>query len=1057
MDRQQRQRPLSAKLTRPRTHAPLLRERVFREIDSALQRGTVAWIDGPPGSGKTTAVATWLEARARPFGWYHVDRADEDPAAVFFHLAEQARVLGGRRGLRLPVPTPEHLSDLAGFTLRFFRRLATALPDECILVFDNLHEVTAGGVVDVLREGVGELPVGMGVIAISRQPAPPALTKMVAGGQVQRVGWETLRLREEESRELALLHAAQCADARSMHERSGGWAAGLVLLAQRARDESAASMTAPGPGVFDYFAGEILDRAAPAHRDVMLCTALLPEISRDAAIALTGRVDAPEVLEDLHRRQYFTDRRAGSTPTWRYHDLFREFLQARLAQSTDPKTLARLRRQAGALLADTGAPGDAVVLYRQAGDWEAIGALIRLHAAALMAAGRWQTLAGWFEGLPESARRADPWVLFWWAACRVMTDPKDAQTLLTEAFDAFAAAGDTNGQFHAALAQAEVVFVLGETFRPLDRWIDALAPLLAGGRAFETVADGMRAWSAFVNACIYRRPEHPLMPEGVRYLDTHLRSPDIDDSQRTGVATVLLGAGHFAADEAMLHRVLPLTERLVQMESIAPVTRTWAAIWIVVVKYMWADFPGTATWTAWTRELAERHGLTIMVRVADVYRSYGLYQTGHVAEALKIDAELLAEDDALKVYTLAYALALSGAHQLHEGNTAAGDALFVRAIDAARITGFLCTEAVWQVQRACGLADQGRVAEAVATMASARAVVGGPQFTAFQALYSATDAWCALASGDRDAAVAHLRLALDASHPSKKIAKLCWIRHRLPELFSLALGENIAPDLVKRLIREWRIPPASSVDPRWPWPVRIRVLGGFEVLLDDVPLHHRRKAPRRLLQLLKTIAAFGARDVAMSRLADAMFPQDDGGKGEDGLRVALQRLRDLLRAEGHVLLRDGKVSLSPQSVWVDAVAFDAGLRRATSPAEIDAALALYAGPLLEGEDDPNYLEPRERLQNRFLRQAVERAEAHVAAGQCETALALYRRCADADVLNESFCQGVLRCCAALGRVAEGETAYRRLETALRDAFGRSPSEPTRRVFAALEDRRTPDR
>jgi DNA-binding SARP family transcriptional activator len=324
-------------------------------------------------------------------------------------------------------------------------------------------------------------------------------------------------------------------------------------------------------------------------------------------------------------------------------------------------------------------------------------------------------------------------------------------------------------------------------------------------------------------------------------------------------------------------------------------------------------------------------------------------------------------------------------------------------------------------------------------------------------LYAATDAWCALASGDRDAAVAHLRLALDSAHPSKKIAKLCWIRHRLPDLFSLALRENIAPDLVKRLIREWRIPPASSIDPRWPWPVRIRVLGGFEVLLDDVPLHHRRKAPRRLLQLLKTIVAFGARDVAMSRLADAMFPQDDGGKGEDGLRVALQRLRDLLRAEGHVLLRDGKVSLSPQSVWVDAVAFDAGLRRATSPAEIDAALALYAGPLLEGEDDPNYLEPRERLQNRFLRHAVERAEAHTGAGRCDAALELYRRCADADVLNESFCQGVLRCCAALGRVAEGETAYRRLETALRDTFGRSPSEPTRRVFAALGDRRDHDR
>lgn len=1040
---------LSAKLTRPRTHAPVLRERVFRELDEARLRCPVAWVDGPPGSGKTTAVATWLDTRGIPFGWYHVDRSDEDPASVFFFLSELAHAIGGGRGTRLPVPSPEHLADLAGFTHRFFRRFVAALPEGCVLVFDNLHEVAAGGVVDVLREAVSELPSGIGIVAISRQPAPPALARFVAGGQLQRVGWEALRFRPEESRLLAECHAAPGADARSLHERSGGWAAGLVLLAQQVRDEAGASMAAPGPGVFDYFAGEVLDRAPPAHREVMLLTALLPEISRDAAIALTGREDAPEVLEDLHRRQYFTDRRTGSTPTWRFHDLFREFLQARLVQTSDPGSLARNRRQAAALLAGSGSPGDAVALYRQAADWTGIGALIRAHAPALLGAGRWQTLADWFDGLPEAALRTDPWVLFWWASCRVMTDPKQAQTLMTEAFDAFAAAGDTNGQFHAALAQAEVVFVLGETFRPLDRWIDALAPLLAGGRAFETVADGMRAWSGFVNACLYRRPEHPLMPEGVRYLDAHLRSTEIDDSQRTGVATVLLGTGHFAADEPMLHRVLPLTERLVQMESIAPVTRTWAAVWIVVVKYMWADFPGTAWWTAWTRELAERHGLTIMARVADIYRSYGLYQTGHVAEALKIDAELLAEDDALKVYTLAYALALSGLHQLHEGHTAAGDALMVRAIEAARITGFLGTESVWQAQRACGLADQGRIAEAVETMAAARAVVGGPQFTTFEAWYSATDAWCALAGGDREAAVAHLRRALDPAHPSKKIAKLCWLRHRLPELFSLALAEHIAPDLVRRLIRDWRIPPASSLDPGWPWPVRIRALGRFEVLLDDVPLLHRHKAPRRLLQLLKTIVALGGRDVPLSRLADAMFPLDDGGKGEDGLRVALQRLRQLLGAETHVTLRDGKVSLSPQSVWVDAVGVDEGLRRATSAAEVDAALALYAGPLLDGEDDPHYLEPRERLHTRFLRHAVERAEARAAADECEAALALYRRCVDADVLNESFCQGVLRCCAALGRVAEGETAYRRLETALRDTFARAPSERTRRAFAAL--------
>ncbi len=1045
--------PLPAKLTRPRMHAPLLRERVFRQLDSGRDRATVIWVDGPPGSGKTTAVATWLDDRQVPCEWYQVDRSDEDPATVFYFLAELAARQRGRRATRLPTLTPAYLPDLAGFTHRFFRAFLARPPAGTGLVLDNVHEVQAGGLLEVLREAVGEFPPGMTLVCISRQPPPPALARLAASDDVLRLGWDILRFQADESRAVVAQRGDGAADGGALHERSGGWAAGLVLLTAQARDGAGDTgmVPVPSPSVFDYFAGEVLERTSPQQREVMLRTALLPEIPRDAAIALTGRVDAPEILEDLHRRQFFTDRRTGEPPVWRFHDLFREFLLARLALEADADQLTAMRRQAAALLAATGLPGEAVALYRQTQDWAAIVPLVRAQAQGLLAAGRWQTLAGWFEGMPEATIRADPWVLFWSASCRVMTAPKAAQALLTEAFDAFAAAGDEDGRFFTALAQAEVVFVLGETFKPLDRWIDALAPLLGESRTFESAAAGVRAWSAFVHACIYRALGHPLLPTGVRYLHAHLQSTDIDDSQRLAAATVLLGYAHFHADEPMLREVLALAERVVRQEEISPVTRAWAGIWITVVAFMLADFEHCLVCADRTKADAQRFGLATMVAVAENYRTASLYQLGQVAESLRIDEAALAGRDQQKVYTLTYAYSTAGIHQVYEGNHALGLQYIEKAVEGAQFTGFKAVEAVWDLYLALALEGAGRAREGLAAAQRAVDRVRAAHCRTYDGLAVITEACCHLALGDRDRTLAALRRALDSAQPWLQHAKLSWAVHRLPQLFSLALAEDIETDLVKRLIREWHIPPASPLDARWPWPLRIRALGRFDVQVGGAPLPLGRKAPKRLLELLKALVASGGRDIPLHRLADAMFPDQEADVAEDSLRVSLQRLRKLLGSDAFVVLREGRVSLAAQSVWVDALAFQQALGDDAPDDAIAEALALHAGELLEGDDAEWVIAPREKLRSLFLRQALRLGERKAAAAHWDEALRWYGRCADADLLNESFVQGVLRCCAALGRVAEGETAYRRLETALAATLNRTPSERTRRALQALRD------
>ena len=61
------------------------------------------------------------------------------------------------------------------------------------------------------------------------------------------------------------------------------------------------------------------------------------------------------------------------------------------------------------------------------------------------------------------------------------------------------------------------------------------------------------------------------------------------------------------------------------------------------------------------------------------------------------------------------------------------------------------------------------------------------------------------------------------------------------------------------------------------WPVRIRTLGRFEVIIDGVSLQSSGKSQRKLLELLKALVAFGGEQVNIDKLSDALWPDAEGG------------------------------------------------------------------------------------------------------------------------------------------------------------------------------------
>ncbi len=508
--------PALAKFSRPRLYNVQKRERLFRLLD-AHRTHPIIWIAGPPGSGKSTLVASYVEARKLPGIWFQADPGDADPATFFHYLRTAAADLSPRRAKHaaaLPVFSAEYAGDLPAFTRRFLREFFALFPANAMLVVDNFHEPKGEpGWRFAFAEGLREIPEGMNILFLSREPPPPEMSRLVGEQRITRIDWEALRFTAEESEAMTAGARVPPELARAIYKASDGWAAGIVLmrehLARAEADAPEALLPEGKEAVFQYFTGEIFGRARPENQRVLMFAALLPSVSAADAEVVSGNPEAVLVLDYVYRRHLFTDRRRiGTEPVYQFHGLFREFLLAEgRRRLSSAERQAALDRAAGQLVA-RGDFDAAAALYIEAKAWPALVGLT-LHAGrSLLAEGRAQgarELAGG-DAAGRARRRSRGWRSA--RRTRVMhEEPARAKALLARAFEGFTARGDLRRQLLTAAAAVDCHYFEWADFAPLDHWIAVFERLLEPGPAHLSTADGLRIHGALLIALLFRQPE----------------------------------------------------------------------------------------------------------------------------------------------------------------------------------------------------------------------------------------------------------------------------------------------------------------------------------------------------------------------------------------------------------------------------------------------------------------------------------------------------------------------------------------------------------------------
>ena len=1053
-----------AKLTPPRLGDTHPRQRLFARLDAARVR-SATWITGPPGAGKTTLVASYLQARRLSALWYQLDAGDNDPATLFYFLRQVAR---GRRGAPLPLLGPEYMADLDGFARRFFRALFERLRHPFAVVFDNFHEVAAGGPLHaIVRTAIAEAPVGVDLFVISREAPSAVFARLSAHRLLVTLGWEDLRLDADEAAAIVALHRPEAvAQSARLHRHAGGWAAGMVLLlrATAATIGEIGPENAPEVGLtpellFDYLASEVFDHAPVALRKLWLRTAQLSNFTAPIAVQLSGNAHAGALLDKLWRRRYFIDKSPGAEATYQYHALFRKFLRDKLQRNRGPLARRRQAGRAAALLEQHGDREAALSLYREAEDWTAASRLILGDAKSLFGVGRIRTLEAWIGMLPPTLAGQDAWLLYWRGCCAAHSGATTAARRdLTAAFERQAEVGDTAGQCLAAAAMIESYFLEWNEFSGVDRWTEALRRLLV--EQPQSLADPaleLKIRAALLLALAYRAPQDALAAASAERV-LQLCRADIGPAEKLAGATALVQYLGQMESVSKMAQVVAEFAPLADSPSTTPMQQIlwhWSSAMLLLLD---AEPAAMAEIFRKTRELCTDNGLGYILNFMRLFAVWGVLVEGRSEaahrelDAIGLGLDGLRPNDVALYHFLRAWLALLE-HRPRE-------ALECAEIAAGMTPGLgsagpiICSFGVCsQALIASGDAER---ALAAARVPKALVPAAGSGSFRFSVLLFEADALRHLGRLDEFRAV--LRDALATGRSSDLLSPVVWLPEMVSRLCAEALDAEIEVEYVERLIRTRGLLPPGPEAEHWPRPLRIYTLGRFSIVVDGVALEFKGKAQKRPLELLKALLAQGGRGVDHGELLQQLWPDLDGDAARNAFDLALHRLRKLLLHPEVLGLEDGRLRLDARRVWVDAWALErlcGQIDRAPSAIQstfehqAHALLRLYHGPLLAGEDAAWALAARQRLRNKFERSLCHLADELQRDEAGEQAVELYRRGVEIEPQSAVLQRGLIAACRRQGRFSEAAAAYRQFRDLLALTLGIEPGLDIQALYRGL--------
>ena len=436
-----------------------------------------------------------------PVCWYALDTLDHDPQRFIIHLiasiAERFPDFGSRSAAAVQSTTSTDV-DLDRLVSTIVNEAYEHIREHFVIVLDDFHLVDDSEHVNrFVSQFIQKMDESCHLILSSRTLlALPDLPLMVARSQVGGLDFEELAFRPDEIQALALQnHHLVIPDshAEELVQETEGWITGLLLSTQtfwHGMADRVRVARASGVGLYDYLAQQVLDQQPAEIRDFLLRTSLLEEF--DAALCemvLGSEVAWQHRIERVLQSNLFV-LPVDNGGTWlRYHHLFRDFLQARMARD-HPDEQERILWRLADVYADRGEWEKAHNACGRLGDLAATADLIERAGTPMVKSGRLVLLAEWIDLLPLDLLDARPGLLSVRGDVAVMLgNVTRGLSWLNQAEAALRAADDQTRLARTLVRRSVAHRFLGQYRASLDDADEALA-LSTNGENLQAVQAG---------------------------------------------------------------------------------------------------------------------------------------------------------------------------------------------------------------------------------------------------------------------------------------------------------------------------------------------------------------------------------------------------------------------------------------------------------------------------------------------------------------------------------------------------------------------------------------
>ena len=472
------------------------RPRLDQLIAGGVQ-GPLTALMGPPGIGKTLAMASWIAGNqsSSPVAWVTLDEFDNRPRVLWSY------VMSALRGAGVAVP---HVSWSAAcvdtmdheFLVRLAAALAAAEPP-VILVLDDLHLLTERPALQGLTYLMRNAPQGLRVMVASRIDPLLPLHRFRLTGELTEIRVDQLAFSVPEAGLLMAQHDVALPQdvLECLTERAEGWAAGLRLAAISMHEhpdpeQFVKEFVAEDSPVVGYLVEEVLNAQPPRIRDLLLRTSILDSFDTSIASELGDEQAGSDVADLVRANAFVLPTGAG---WYRYHALFADVLRLKLRHES-PDLVPELHRRAAGWYQRNGLLTQAVRHAAAAGDWQLAARVVvgELAVGQLTQTGGNQSLADEFTRMrPAQAwTRPEPLLV---AAALALADDRPASTWLAAAESMLGALPPAEA-IPARLAAAQVRLAMSRGTGDLGSMAAAVAEAQAMLAAVPTGVVARCAW-----------------------------------------------------------------------------------------------------------------------------------------------------------------------------------------------------------------------------------------------------------------------------------------------------------------------------------------------------------------------------------------------------------------------------------------------------------------------------------------------------------------------------------------------------------------------------------